>query len=227
MQVRTVLAVVAVAGLTACTDAEKERLKQTTRPTYDPATGRLAELTYDANRNGRIDTWTAMDGSRPLRSRIDRDEDGKMDRWEYYGENGVLVKVGFSRKNDGNPDGWAFAGPDGQVQRIEFSSSGNESRIDRWEHYEPAPPGTPGVAIINGTGAAAAPVLVRVDVDDNGDGRADRWETYESGALRTAAYDVDGDGAPDRRLTYARSTLVLIESDPDGTGTFTARHTPQ
>ena len=49
------------------------RAKETTRPTYDKGTGKLKELTYDANQNGRIDTWTEMDGARPLRSRIDRD----------------------------------------------------------------------------------------------------------------------------------------------------------
>jgi hypothetical protein len=57
----------------------------------------LKELTYDANKNGRIDTWTDMDGTRPLRARIDRNEDGKLDRWEYYDEKGQLAKVGFSR----------------------------------------------------------------------------------------------------------------------------------
>jgi hypothetical protein len=212
MRPRTLVAIVALAGVAACTDAEKERLRQTTRPTYDPATGKLAELTYDANRNGQVDTWMAMDGSRPLRSRIDGNEDGKIDRWEYYDDKGTLVKVGFSRKDDGAPDGWAFAAPDGQVQRIEFSSTASEAKIDRWEHYEPAP-----------GGAGESPVLVRVEVDQDGDGRIDRWETFEDGSLRTAAYDVNGDGAPDRRLTYARSRLVLIESDPDGAGGFTAR----
>src|SRR4029450_6121138 len=57
---------------TGCSDPEKERLKQTTKATYDQNTGRLKELTYDANKNGRIDTWTDMDGTRPPRARIDR-----------------------------------------------------------------------------------------------------------------------------------------------------------
>ena len=105
----------------ACSDPDKERLKQTTKATYDQTTGRLKELTYDANKNGRIDTWTDMDGTRPLRARIDRNEDGKIDRWEYYGDHGQLIKVGFSRSDDGKPDAWAFSGPDGKVVRIEIS----------------------------------------------------------------------------------------------------------
>jgi hypothetical protein len=220
MPTRALAAVLALTLAAACADAEKERLKQTTRPTYDPATGRLAELTYDANRNGQVDTWMSMDGSRPLGARIDRNEDGRIDRWEYYDEKGTLLKVGFSRKDAGTPDGWAYAGPDGQVQRIEFSSTGSQSQIDRWEHYRSAPGarGSPPA-----TDVGASPVLTLVEVDQDGNGRVDQWETYEDGTLRTAAYDVNGDGAPDRRLTYARSTLVLIESDPDGAGGFASR----
>jgi hypothetical protein len=203
------LSVPALACLTlacaACSNPEKARIKETTRPTYDKATGRLTQLTYDANRNGRIDTWTDMDGTRPLRSRVDLDEDGKIDRWEYYDERGALAKVGFSRKHDAAaPDAWAFSGSDGGIARVESSSTADENRIDRRETYE------------NG-------VMVRVEADTNADGRPDQWETYEAGALKTAALDENGDGAPDRRLTYAGGALVLIESEPDASGTFHKR----
>ncbi len=177
----------------ACADAEKERLKRTTVPTYDSTTGKLTQLTYDANRDGRVDTWTSMDGTRPLLSRIDRNEDGKIDRWEYYDDAGALVKVGFSRKDDGNVDAWAFSGSNGQVERVEFSSTGSEASIDRREYY-----------LAPQLRAAAQPALVRADVDADNDGRIDRWETYEDGAIRTIAYDQDGDGRPDQRLTYAQ-----------------------
>jgi hypothetical protein len=188
-------------GLAACSDPDTARIKQTTKATYDKTTGKLTELTYDRNKNGKIDTWTEMDGTRPVRSRSDLDEDGKIDRWEYYDEKGGLTKVGFSRKQDGHADAWAFSGPDGKVARVEISSTADEKKIDRWEFYE-------------------AGVLVRVEEDTNGDGRADKWETYESGAVKTAAMDQDGDGRPDRRLTYAGGALVLIESDPDASGTY-------
>ena len=197
----------------ACSDPERDRLRATTKPSYDRSTGKLTELTYDANKNGRIDTWTAMDGSRPLRSRIDRDEDGKIDRWEYYDEKGALAKVGFSRNDDGKVDAWAYAGADGKVQRIQVSSAGDEKKIDRWEYYDES------VALnADGTGT-----LLRADEDTDGDGRADKWETYEGGAVRTAAFDENGDGTPDRRLTYQGTTLVLVESVPDAGGKFTKR----
>ena len=197
------LAVVCTAALaTACSDPETARIRETTKPTYDKATGRLTELTYDANKNGRIETWTDMDGNKPLRSRIDLDEDGKLDRWEYYGDKGELLKVGFSRAKDGRPDAWAYSGPDGKVQRIEISSTHDEQKIDRWERYD-------------GNG------LVAADEDTDHDGRADKWETFAAGALATAAFDENHDGKPDRRLTYANGQLTAIESEPDGSGAYT------
>lgn len=198
----------------ACADAESDRLKATVKPSYDEATGKLAELTSDANGNGRIDTWTEMDGARPVRSRADRDEDGTLDRWEYYDDNGGLAKVGLSRRHQGKPDAWVFPGPGGGIARIEVSSTADESRIDRWEHYD---------ASADPSDGGASPV--RVEEDTNADGRPDKWETYGNGVLQTAAFDEDGDGRADRRLTYNGSALVLIESGPDGAGNFTRRQT--
>jgi hypothetical protein len=184
-----------------CSNPDVEQLKKTTKASYDQKTGKLTELTYDANKDGRIDTWTDMDGARPVRSRIDKNEDGKLDRWEYYDEQGHLVKVGFSRKDDGKPDAWAYSGTDGKVSRIEVSSTADERKIDRWERYDPAG-------------------LVAADEDRDGNGTADKWETFEGGALKTAAFDENGDGKPDRRMTYERGALVLIESEPDATGQY-------
>ena len=191
-------------------DAETARLEETTKPTYDEATGRLKELTYDANKNGRIDTWTEMDGPRPLRARIDRDEDGTLDRWEYYDDKGQLAKVGFSRGNSGTPDAWAYAGPDGKVVRVEVSSVQDEKRIDRWERYDPASAGAGGLG-----------ALLAAEEDVNKDGRPDKWETYERGTLKTAAFDENHDGRADRRFTYEAGVLALIESEPDGSGRYT------
>jgi hypothetical protein len=210
--IRRTLAVGLVASLAcaACSDPDRERLKQTTRATYDQTTGRLKELTHDANKNGRIDTWTDMDGTRPLRSRIDRDEDGKLDRWEYYDDKGQLAKVGFSRANDGTPDAWAFSGPDGKVVRVEVSSARDERKIDRWERYDPATAGADGMG-----------ALIAAEEDVNGDGKPDKWETYDRGTLTSAAFDEDHDGRADRRLTYEAGALATIESEPDAAGKYT------
>jgi hypothetical protein len=197
----------------ACSDPEKARLAETTRAAYDQSTGKLKELTYDANKNGRVDTWTDMDGTRPLRARLDRNEDGRLDRWEYYDDKGQLAKVGLSRPDDGKPDAWVFPAADGRV-RIELSSARDEKKIDRWERYEAKREGPEG-----------AGALLEADEDTNGDGQPDKWETYEAGALKTASFDQNRDGRPDRRLTYAGGSLVSIDSEPDASGAYT-KHVP-
>jgi hypothetical protein len=195
---------ISLAVAAGCSNSEQAREKQGITPTYDKTTGKLKELTYDSNGNGRVDTWTTMDGARPVLTRIDRNEDGKIDRWEYYGDRGELLKVGFSRRNDGTPDAWAFSGPGGRIERLETSSAANEKKIDRWERYD-------------ATGLASA------DEDTNGDGAPDKWETYRAGALETAAFDENGDGKPDRRLSYDRGVLIAIETEPDAAGRYTKR----
>jgi hypothetical protein len=204
----TSIAMVLALTVASCADPERERLKATTKATYDTATGKLTELTSDANKNGRIDTWTEMDGARPVRSRIDTNEDGKIDRWEYYDQNGRLTKVGLSRRNGDKPDAWAYSTPDGKIARVEVSSTADEQHIDRWELYD------------------AAGALTRIEEDTNHDGRPDKWERYETGALATAEFDQNGDGRPDRRLTYRDAELVLIETAPDASGTYTRKVQP-
>jgi hypothetical protein len=196
--------------LAACTNPESERLRTTTKATYDNTTGKLTELTYDSDKNGRVDTWTEMDGARPVRSRIDRNEDSRLDRWEYYDSTGRLVKVGLSRADDGRPDAWAYPGTDGRIERIEVSSVRDESIIDRWEFYGPP------------REAKEDEVLARVEEDTNRDGRRDKWERYEAGVLVTVEFDENGDGRPDRRLTYRGPELVQIEHSPDASGRYTA-----
>lgn len=195
---------VVLAAASGCSRSDRAREEQGITPSYDKTTGRLKELTYDSNANGRIDTWTAMDGARPVLTRIDRNEDGRIDRWEYYGDRGQLLKVGFSRRDNSAPDAWAFSGPDGRIERLETSSAGDEQKIDRWERYDAAG-------------------LVSAEEDANADGVLDKWETYRAGALATASFDENGDGKPDRRLSYDAGTLTAIETGPDGAGRYATR----
>jgi hypothetical protein len=211
-----VAALAALAAVTsaACADPDRERLAATTRASYDKTTGRLTELTFDANKNGKVDTWTEMDGSRPVRARIDADEDGRVDRWEYYDGAGKLARVGFSRAKADKPDAWAYPTPDGtRVERIDVSSTADDTRIDRREHYDT----TGAIADVSGAGVGQ---LTRLEEDTNRDGRPDKWERYEGGLVKTAEFDENGDGDPDRRLTYAGAELVSIETAPDGRGGY-------
>ena len=180
-------AALALLAAHACSDPERDRLKATTKPTYDTASGRLTELTFDANKNGKIDTWTEMDGKRPLRSRIDQNEDGRVDRWEYYDEQGKLVKVGYSASGGEKPDHWAYPDSSGRTERIESSSSADEKRIDKWERYA------------NGQ-------LETVEFDENGDGRPDRRLTYRGAVL------VLIESAPDASGAYTKTVKPLGEA---------------
>jgi hypothetical protein len=210
---RSVIAGAVLAGGLACNDVEVERLRTTTKATYDHKTGALVELTYDVDRNGRIDTWVDMDGARPLRARVDRNEDGRIDRWEYYNENGALTRVGLARASVDKPDAWAYLNAGGQLVRIEVSSVADETRIDRWEYYD-----TPSRA-----GEDEQARLVRIEEDTSGDSKPDRWQTYSGGFVATAEFDENADGTRDRRLTYRGRDLALIEWNPDSSGHYTQR----
>lgn len=118
-------------------DQERARLAQTTQATYDPKTGRLQRLTYDANKNGRIDTWTYMDGKRVLRSEIDRDEDGRIDRWEFHGADGTLEAIRAEEDGDadGKPDKWETY-VDGRISSVAFDENA-DGKPDRRLNYGP------------------------------------------------------------------------------------------
>ncbi len=198
------LAQAVLSGMGCSADPDRERLERTTTATYDSATGRLRQITYDSNKNGRVDTVTHLDGTRLLRTEIDANEDGRVERWEYFDAAGNLERFAISRANDGTADAWAFPGPDGAVVRFEISLKRN-GRIDRWEHYD-------------------AGTVARAEEDATGDGRPDKWELYQGGTLVAVSLDNDADGRPDRKLTYAADgQLSVIESDPDDSGAFRTR----
>lgn len=169
-------------------------------PVYSKENGRLQLLKYDADGNGKIDTWSYMDAARILRIDVDRDEDGKIDRWEYYGPDQKIEKIGFSRLSDGKEDAWSFGGPDGTIVRIDVSTR-RDGKITRVEHYE-------------------KDALVRAEEDTGEDGRMDKWETFEDGRLTSVAFDTVHRGTPDRRIVYGPNGAARVEIDPAGTGRF-------
>lgn len=171
-------------------------------PTYNQTTGKLEVLKYDSDGDGKFDTVSYMDGARIVRIEIDRDEDGKVDRWEYYGPAQKLEKVGVSRANDGIEDAWSILDARGAVVRIEVSTR-RDGKPSRFEYY-------------------TNNILTRVEEDTDGDGRIDKWETYEAQRLVSVAFDMRHRGAPDRRLVYAKDGSARMEIDDTGTGQFVA-----
>ena len=180
----------------ACGSVDNAAANGAIQAKYDD-NGRLTQLFYDRNKNGRVDTVAFMDGARFIRIEIDSDEDGLVDRWEYYGADQKLEKVGFSKANDGQPDTWVYRDVKDDVRKIEMSTR-RDGKVSRTEYYD------------NGS-------LVRVEEDSDGDGKVDHWESYVDGVLRTVAFDTTGRGRPDRRLVYgANGTLERLELDPNG-----------
>jgi len=133
------------------------------KATYSKTTGRLELITYDTNKDGKVDAWSHMDGTRLVSMDIDRDFDGKPDRWEYYAADGALEKVGMSRAGDGTVDAWAFQGADGAMERMEVDTD-HDGRVDTWETYR------------NGA-------LASVELDTTRDGKPDRRLTYGPGGV--------------------------------------------
>lgn len=185
--------------IVACERRDPEAARRI-QPEYDQKTGRLALLKYDSNGNGTVDTFSYMDGARVVRIEIDKDEDGKIDRWEYYAPDQKLEKVGFSRSQDGKEDAWSFAGPDGSIARIEVSTR-RDGKVNRIEHYR-------------------ADRLVSAEEDSDADGKIDKWETYDGDRLATVAFDTMHRGSPDRRLIYGPNGTARLEVDRTGDGTF-------
>jgi antitoxin component YwqK of YwqJK toxin-antitoxin module len=143
-------------------------------PVYDPDTGRLRQLKYDSDSNGKVDTLSHMDGARVLRIEIDKDEDGKVERWEYYDAARKLEKVGFSRTGDGVEDAWSYTSPDGKVSRVEEDTDG-DGAVDKWDSYESGR-------------------LASVAFDSMHRGKPDRRLTYDPDGSVTVEVDPQGSG---------------------------------
>ena len=74
---------------------------------YNERSGVLELLVYDWNANAQPDTWVHMNGALVSRIEIDDNEDGLVDRWEYYDPNrGVLLRAEEDTTGDGLPDTW-------------------------------------------------------------------------------------------------------------------------
>ena len=177
-------------------------------------TGHLAQLSFDTNKNGKNDTVAYMDGTRIVRIELDLDENGEVERWDFYFPDGTLNKVGLASRDDGVMDSQAFYSPAGDLQRIEISTK-RDDHFDRTEFYEKN-------------------VLVRSQDDTNGDGKPDKWDEYAPMpnhavgeppyTITSSAFDDTGSGHPQRRFVYGpKGAIARVEIDPGGTGNWRLR----
>jgi hypothetical protein len=204
----SLLIVAVVSGCTRTPTGDQPRAE------YDKSTGHLAKIEFDANKNGKNDTVSYMDGARIVRVELDLDENGKVERWDIYRPDGKLDRVGLASRNDGVMDSQAFYDLAGALDRIEISTK-RDGRFDRTEFYRNN-------------------LLVRSQDDTNGDGRPDKWDDYaprpdhapgESAyAITATSFDDSGSGHPERRFVYGpKGTIARVETDPDGAGNWRLR----
>lgn len=152
---------------------------------YDENSGKLSQLTLNAKTDGKPNIFSYMDGSRFVRIEIDADEDGRIDRWEYYSRDQALQKVGISSSDDGMADTWLYQDADGLTGKIEKSTK-RDGKVDRTEYY-------------------AKGELARVEQDTDADGLADKWETYAAGALVAVSFDTARSGKPTITIDYGKT----------------------
>lgn len=198
MKTELIAGLISVLAVTQSCARQNGSLAQTKKiePVYNKKSGKLEQLKYDSDGDGRFDTFTYMDGTTVLRIEIDQNADGRIDRWEYYGPGKVLERVGISRAGNGVEDAWQYFDSTGTITRVETASTRgkNGPLIDRIEYYEHG-------------------VLTRAEEDTDHDGMIDKWETYAGDHLATVAFDDLHRGSPTRKLVYGADGSVRVEID--------------
>lgn len=159
-------------------------------PVYNAQSGKLEQLVSASKGDGLIDRRAVMDGVRVKSVQLDRDHDGKPDRWEFFEPvtSGSETRDLLVRAEVAN-------GPSGKVNRREFYDRGviarieedtdSDGKFDTWHYYEQGG-------------------LVRVDLDLEGRGTPNRRLVYgKNGALDHIEVDASGTGQWQRLKTPA------------------------
>jgi hypothetical protein len=69
--------------------------------------------------------------------------------------------------------------------------------------------------------------LISADEDSDGDGRIDRWESYDGPRLAMLQLDTRHRGTPDRRVIYETTAPARVETDVTGDGHFVPQPAPR
>jgi hypothetical protein len=86
------------------------------------------------------------------------------------------------------------------VTRLEISTQ-RDGKVTRIEHFHEMK-------------------LLSAEEDADGDGKIDKWETYDGERLSSVAFYTQHRGVPDRRLVYAPNGTARVELDVNGDGHF-------
>ena len=157
----------------------------------------------------------------------------------YYDAQGRIAIVEYDSDGDGRPDYIAHYDERRQIRLLEVDED-HDAWVDRFEHYDAAgvlekvgrwrkqrgradewtfrgPDGRPSRIEYDDNGDGKPDraevfqdgALVRVETDSGGGGRPDRWQTWDHGRLVSEELDTDGDGKPDRRLVFGPGAKLL------------------
>ena len=139
------------------------------KASYDDTSGRLTKLAYDADGDGKAETWGYMDGVRVIRLEADENNDSQIDRWEYHrnvpnakspaNPLDTVERIERATRYDGKVSRWEFF-DQGALIRVEEDTSG-DGKVDKWETYA------------NGS-------LVSMALDTTGRGQPDRRLLYKA-----------------------------------------------
>ena len=129
---------------------------------------------------------------------VDRDADGRIDRW-IYRQGDQLVAEAVDDDGDGRPERKVRFVPGTREPATEEEDSNGNGRPDTFTEYEGG-------------------VVTRRRADTDGDGEIDAWSFYRDGALLRHEHDTNSDGFRDRMSFYEGGRLVREEEDRDGNG---------
>jgi hypothetical protein len=136
---------------------------------------------YDYNHDGRPDHFYTYRNGKIAKAEVDRNFDGKIDKWEYFDSEGRPERMELDENFDGRPDLWYFY-EKGTLVRSEQDTDFNGTP-DWFGYYE------------NG-------ILVRQDCRPNGSEIVVRRLLYEHGVRREEWVDEDEDGKFDYKYLY-------------------------
>ncbi|WP_420011464.1 hypothetical protein [Tateyamaria sp.] len=163
--------------------------------------GTLIRTAFDDDNDGTID-----------RTAFDPDSDGTADRIDHYtyDDDGArrVIRRDFDLDDDGTINRTAHLNADGRWERVDLDAD-DDGNIDRSDHYTFAADGARSLTRTETYTYNLDGTLIRTNFDDDADGNIDR-----------AALDTDGDGTADRSETYfytnSRRTRTEFDDDADG-----------
>jgi hypothetical protein len=147
------------------------------------------------------------------RLEYDANGDGRADQIAHHDGARTPRTIEVDDDFDGRVDRWEDYDASGQLARVGTSrrgrgpdlwtTSGPDGQPARKEYDEDGDGRPDRVETLN-AGAVTA-----VEIDQDRDGRTDRWQSWRQGRLAAEELDTDRDGKPDRRLRYGDDGRVL------------------